>query len=200
MTAGRSRVDGRPALPARSSPSAIVTVTAILGTIALLAFATVNVVFEGTGRFADGPLADYASGITVMNWLVVGLKLFGAAVLMLSVSARASAVAPTVMTLLLWGAFGTFLIYAVGTIGEAVAIAAGITGRPEQIDAAGVGYVLGAVFFATCFGVVAVSDSRRCGWRPVPIVLGIAGAPLLLAGILVLAPTLLVALGIMPPL
>lgn len=182
----------------KSAPTAV-TITAILGTLALLAFATVNIVFEGTNHFADGPLAAYASGLTVMNWLVVGLKLLGAVVLMLSVTRRANRLAPNWMTLLLWGAVGTFAIYALGTIGEAVGMATGLAGSPDEIDAAGVAYLVGTVFFATCFGVVAVSYSRRAGWRPLPIVVGIVGAPILLVALLVLAPTLLVLLGIMPP-
>lgn len=182
----------------KSAPTAV-TITAILGTLALLAFATVNIVFEGTNHFADGPLAAYASGLTVMNWLVVGLKLLGAVVLMLSVTRRANRLAPNWMTLLLWGAVGTFAIYALGTIGEAVGMATGLAGSPDEIDAAGVAYLVGTVFFATCFGVVAVSYTRRAGWRPLPIVVGIVGAPILLVALLVLAPTLLVLLGIMPP-
>ncbi|MDQ0893178.1 hypothetical protein [Agromyces ramosus] len=183
-----------------TTASTTATVTAVLGMLGLLAFAAVNVQFEGTNHFADGPLAGYASGLTVMNWLVVSLKLFGAVVLMLSVSKRATAFAPNTMALLLWGAFGTFAIYALGTIGEAAALATGIAGGPDDIDAPGVVYLLGTVFFAACFGVAASSYSRRTRWRPAPIVAGLLGAPILLAGILVLVPTLLVALGVMPAL
>ncbi|MFB6609953.1 hypothetical protein ACFCVO_06535 [Agromyces sp. NPDC056379] len=200
MSSARSAVGSGSESAGETSASTAAMVTAVLGALGLLAFATVNIVFEGTGRFAGGPLAAYASGLTVMNWLVVSLKLFGAAVVMLSVSRRATAFAPNTMTLLLWGAFGTFAVYALGTIAEAAALATGIAGSPADIDAAGVVYLLGAVFFATCFGVVAISYSRRTRWRPVPIVAGLLGAPILLVGILVLAPTLLVALGVMPPL
>ncbi|HEY6800176.1 MAG TPA: hypothetical protein VI121_06000 [Agromyces sp.] len=189
------RSDGVGVKPA----STAVTVTAIMGTLALLAFAAVNIIFEGTNHFADGPLAAYASGLTVMNWLVVGLKVLGAVVLVLSVSRWASGSTPNLMTLLLWGAFGTFAIYALGTIGEAAAMATGLAGSPDEIDAAGVAYLVGTVFFATCFGVVAVSYSRRAGWRPLPMVAGLLGAPILLVALLVLAPMLLVLLGIMPP-
>ena len=175
-------------------------VAAVLGALGLVAFAAVNVAFEGTNHFAEGPHADYAAGLSILNWLVVSLKLFGAVVLMRSVSTRAAAFAPNTMALLLWGAFGTFAIYALGTIGEAAAIATGIAGSPDDIDAAGVAYLLGTVFFATCFGVVASSYSRRTGRRRVPIMAGLLGAPVLLAGVLVLVPALLVALGIMPPL
>lgn len=175
-------------------------VAAVLGALGLVAFAAVNVAFEGTNHFAEGPHADYAAGLSILNWLVVGLKLVGAVVVMVSVSDRATAFAPNTMTLLLWGAFGTFAIYALGTIGEAIVMATGIAGNPSDIDAAGVGYLLGMTFFASCFGVVATSYSRRTRWRPLPIVAGVLGAPMLLAGILVLVPALLVALGIMPPL
>jgi hypothetical protein len=181
------------------SPSTAVTMTAIMGTLALLAFAAVNIIFEGTNHFADGPLAAYVSGLLIMNWLVVGLKLLGAVVLVLSVSRWASGSAPNLMTLLLWGAFATFAIYALGTIGEAVAMATGLAGSPDEIDAASVAYLVGTVFFATCFGVVAVSYSRRAGWRPLSMVVGLLGAPILLVGLLVLVPTLLVSIGIMPP-
>ncbi|MFC9560359.1 hypothetical protein [Agromyces sp. NPDC056965] len=204
MSSARSAVgsgsEGAEATSASTAASTAAMVAAVLGVLGLLAFAAVNIVFEGTGRFAAGPLAAYASGLSVMNWLVVGLKLFGAVVLMLSVSRRATAFAPNTMTLLLWGAFGTFAVYALGTVAEAAVLATGIAGSPDDIDAAGVAYLLGAVSFAACFGVVAISYSRRTRWRAVPIVAGLLGAPILLAGILVLAPALLVALGVMPPL
>jgi hypothetical protein len=200
MTVIRSDAGSRSGGMRVKPPSTAVTITAIMGTLALLAFAAVNIIFEGTNHFADGPLAAYASGLTIMNWLVVGLKLLGAAVLVLSVSRWARGFAPNLMTILLWGAFGTFAIYALGTIGEAVAMATRLAGSPDEIDAAGVAYLVGTVFFATCFGVVTVSYSRRAGWRPIPIVVGLLGAPILLAGLLMLAPTLLVFLGVMPPL
>lgn len=182
-----------------TAPTAV-RVTAALGALGLVAFAAVNVMFEGTNHFADGPLTDYAAGLSIMNWLVVGLKLLGAVVMMVSVSKRATTLAPNTMTLLLWGAFATFAIYALGTIGEAVVLATGIAGSPDDIDAAAVGYLLGTVFFATCWGVVAISYARRTRWRPVPIVAGVLGAPMLLAGVLVLVPTMLIAFGVMPPL
>ena len=75
----------------------------------------------------------------------------------------------------------------------------GLAGSPDEIDAAGVAYLVGTVSFATCFGVVAVSYSRCASWRPLPIVVGLLGAPILLVGLLVLAPMMLVFLGIMPP-
>ena len=40
-------------------------------------FAVVNIVLESTDYLADSEYADYASAFTVMNWLVVGLKMLG---------------------------------------------------------------------------------------------------------------------------
>jgi hypothetical protein len=52
-------------------------------------FATVDIVLESTGHLADGEYAEHAAALTVMNWLVVGLTLLGAAVAVLSVAKRA---------------------------------------------------------------------------------------------------------------
>jgi hypothetical protein len=49
-----------------------------------LGFAAVNIAFQVTGRFASGPYADLAAGLAVMDWIVVGLKLLGAAVAVLA--------------------------------------------------------------------------------------------------------------------
>ncbi|MGH3705943.1 MAG: hypothetical protein ACRDT9_15015, partial [Agromyces sp.] len=77
MSSARSAVGSTREGAEATSASTAAIVAAALGVLGLLAFAAVNIVFEGTGRFAAGPLAAYASGLSVMNWLVVGLKLFG---------------------------------------------------------------------------------------------------------------------------
>lgn len=182
------------------APGRAVRAAAVLGALGLLAFAAVNVSFEAADRFATGPTAAYADGLSVMNWLVVALKLLGASVLLLSLRTPSRAGGSAGTTLLLWGAFALFSLYALGSIGEAIALLLGLAGGPGRIDAAGIGYVLAMTAFAGAFGASAVSCSRRTGWRRVPIALGVLGAPVLLAGILVLAPALLVALGVMPAL
>jgi hypothetical protein len=60
-----------------------------------LGFAAVNIAFQVTGRFASGPYAELAAGLAVMDWIVVGLKLLGAAVAVLAAYSRPA----TVMTL-----------------------------------------------------------------------------------------------------
>lgn len=176
----------------------MVVATGGLTALGLLAFAVVNVVFEGTGHFVDGPYAAYATGITVMNWLVIGLKVLGAGVALLSVSAWSGRVSVPTLTVLLWGAFATLAVYVLGAMGKAAALAAGVGGSADEIDPSGVGYVGGFLLLAAGFGVLAVSYSRRSGWRRTAVAAGVLGAPLLLATILVAAPALLAALGVMP--
>jgi len=191
-------ITGRSTSPPRPDAGPAVTTIAALTALGCLAFAVVNVVFEATDRFTDGPYAEYASAFTVMNWLVVGLKLLGAAVALLSVASRQSLVPPSAMTLLLWGAFATMAVYSLGSVVQAVGMATGVAGSAAQIDAAGVVYVLGALGFAAGFGVLAVSYARRHGLRRRAAVVGVPGAPALLGLLLLAAPALLTAAGLMP--
>ena len=49
-------------------------------------FATVNVAFETTGRFTEGAHAEYATALSVMDWIVAVLKILGATVALVSVT------------------------------------------------------------------------------------------------------------------
>ncbi|MEV0809623.1 hypothetical protein [Micromonospora sp. NPDC050200] len=172
--------------------------TGRLVALCCIGFAVVNVVFEMTGHFADGPYAEYVSAITVMNWLVVGLKTMGAAVALLSVAERPRFLSPARLGVLLWGAFATLGVYALGSVVQAVGMASGLTGTADQIDLAGVGYVLFFLLLAVGYGVLAISYSRRFGLRKGVAVLGVLGAPVVLGVILLAVPMLLAALGLMP--
>ena len=194
----RDRTTDRSTRPRRTDAGPAVTAIAVLTALGWVAFALVNVVFEATDRFADGPYAEYASALTVMNWLVVGLKLLGAAVALVSVAPRQRLVSPSAMTLLLWGAFATLTVYSLGSVVQAVGMATGVAGSAAQIDAAGVGYVLGSLGFATGFGVLAISYARRHGFRRRAAVVGVLGAPALLGLLLLAVPALLTAAGLMP--
>jgi hypothetical protein len=176
-------------------PGSLVIVTALLMVLGLLAFAIVNVGFEATDAFADH---EAASALSVMNWLVVGLKLLGVVAALVSVSNLGSSVAPSVMTVLLWGAFATLAIYSLGTVAQAVGMATGLAGSPDQIDGRGIFYLIGSVYFAVGFGVLAISYSRRHGLRKGGVLIGVLGAPALLAGLLVVMPALLTAAGLLP--
>jgi hypothetical protein len=176
----------------------MVIVVAVLMAAGCLAFTAVNVFFEVTDRFGDGPAADYASGLTVMNWFVVVLKVVGAAVALLSVSRLPSPVPPVLLGVALWGAFTTLGVYGLGSVLEAVGMATGVAGTIEDIDLAGIGYVLGFLFAAAGFGVLAVSYSRRNRLPKRVVALGALGAPVTLGLVLLAVPALLVAVGVMP--
>ncbi|MBG6091302.1 hypothetical protein [Actinomadura viridis] len=188
----------RPLAPTR--PGTGVIVTGALVALCCLTFAGVNVVFEMSGRFTEGPYAEYASGLAVMNWVVVGLKVLGAAVALLSVARIRAALPPALLGILLWGAFALLGVYALGSVGQAIGMATGLTGDAEQIDLAGVGYVFFFLLLVVGYGVLAISYSRRLALPKRVAVLGALGAPVGLGVILLAIPALLAALGLMPSL
>lgn len=180
------------------SPGLGVTVIGVLMALWCTAFAVVNIVFEVTDHFAGGPFAEYTAGISVMNWLVVGFKILGAAVALLSVANIPKLHLPALMTVLVWGAFSTLGLYALGSVTQAAGMIFGFAGTADQIDLAGVGYVFMFLLAAVGYGFLAVSYSRRYGTRRGYAVLGVAGAPVVLALILIVVPMLLAALGLIP--
>lgn len=180
------------------APDTAVRVTGVLLAVACLGFAGVNIVYEFTDRWGEGPYADYASAFSVMNWLVVGLKVAGAGVALLSLATRPRHVDASVMTALLWGAFAMLAVYALGSVVELVGLATGLMGNRDQIDLAGIVYVLGFLVVASGFGVLTFSYARRHGLEKRYAALGILGAPVLLATLLLGVPALLEAVGLMP--
>ncbi|TWD84508.1 hypothetical protein FB561_5700 [Kribbella amoyensis] len=166
--------------------------------VCCVGFAVVNVVFESTGRFEDGPFADYSAGLTVMNWLVVLLKLLGAAVAVYSLTANPKHAEG--LGVLLWGAFSLLALYALGSVAEGAAITTGLTGDRDDITFASVAYVAFVALLAIAFGILAVAHTRRFDLTARPTLLGALGAPLALAVLLLAVPALLVALGLMPSL
>jgi hypothetical protein len=174
-----------------------VLATAVLSAGWCVGFASVNLVLELTGHFADGSRAEYAAGLSVMDWLMVVLKLVGAAVAVLSVSRR-RVLPDNLVGLLLWGGFATLAIYAAGNVVESVGMLLGLVDPGRPIGMLDVGYV---VFFAVAafgFGVLAISYARRSGLGRLPIVLGVLGAPALIASVLFVAPIVLTAAGLFP--
>ncbi|MFB9832589.1 hypothetical protein [Actinoallomurus acaciae] len=172
--------------------------TAALVALLCGGFAVINVVFEMTDRFGGGPYAEYASGIAVMNWLVVGLKALGAAVALLSVAKRPRLLSPERLGVLLWGAFALLALYVLGSLVEAIGIGLGLMGSTDQLTLRSVAYVVFFLALAAGYGVLTVSYQRRQGLRGGVGVLGVVGAPVLLGTILVVVPAVLTALGLMP--
>ncbi len=171
---------------------------AALVALCCLGFAVFNVVFEATDHFAEGRYADHAAALSVMNWLVVCLKVIGAVVALLSILGRPRVVPAAAMTVLLWGAFGTLAVYSLGSVVQAIGMATGVTGTADDFDVAGTGFVVFLLVVAAGYGVLAVSFSRRHGMRKRLAVLGMLGAPVVLGLLLVAVPALLTALELMP--
>ncbi|GAA3725949.1 hypothetical protein HDA32_003450 [Spinactinospora alkalitolerans] len=163
-----------------------------------IGFAAVNLVYEASGRFSDGPLAEYGPALSVMTWLVVVLKVAGAGVALLSVTRRPIPVPANLLAVLVWGAFALLGLYTLGSVVQAVGMVTGLLGSADRIDAAAVGYVLFFLAGAVGYGVLAVSHSRRSATPTAPVLLGVLGAPVLLGVVLVAVPALLTALGVMP--
>lgn len=163
--------------------------------LSCLGFALFNLWFEASDRFDTGSYAEYATGIAVMNWLVIAVKLAGAAVALLASASRPRLLRPFLTSSLVWGAFATLGVYAAGSMAQAVVLA--VTDA-QRIEVSGIAYVLCFALGASAFGTLAISHSRRFHTGRAPIVIGVIGAPLLLGLLLVAVPQTLAALGIMP--
>ncbi|MEU6988993.1 hypothetical protein ABZ946_37345 [Streptomyces sp. NPDC046324] len=172
--------------------------TGVLVALCLFVFAVVNIVFEITDHFADGRYADYAAAFTVMNWLVVFLKVIGAAVAWLSVTRRQHPLSKPVLAMLLWGAFATLAVYTIGSVAEAIGIIFELTDNGDHIDLAATAYLVFFLLVAVGYGILAGSYSRRHHLSRRPAILGILGAPVVLGLVLVAVPMVLTAVGIMP--
>jgi hypothetical protein len=172
--------------------------TRIVGRLVVLwclGFAAVNVAFEVTGHFDR--LADLGPGISVMDWIVVALKVLGAVVAWLAVAEHQRLVRPTTLSILLWGAFATLATYVAGSMVEAVAFATGLAGDPDDITPRSIGYVLFFLVAAVGFGVLAVSHARHHRSPRRLVALGALGAPVVLGGLLVVIPAILAATGLL---
>lgn len=184
--------------PARGRPRAAVRVTGIAMALWCLGFAAVNLVFEVTGHFTGGAAARDAAGLSVADWLVIGLKVVGAAVALLSVTARPRLVSPAAVTVLAWAAFATLGVYVLGSAAEATAMGLGLMGGAGKIGIRSVAYVLLFLVAAIGYGILAISHTRRHGHGKRLVILGAFGAPAILGLLLLGLPALLAALGLLP--
>lgn len=165
-----------------------------------LGFATANLVFELSDHFTGGPLAAYATGISVLDWFVFGLKLLGASVAVLTVTRLPGSIRPGAVAVLAWGAAALLGLYSLGNVVETAGMATGLVGSPDQITLRGLGYVLFFLLGAVGYTTLARSFSRRYDVGRRAMFLGMLGAPLVLGLILLAIPMLLVATGVMPDL
>ena len=157
-------------------------------------------------QLAAGPPGRYASGLAIMIVLVGLLKLAGAAVALAAVLVRPGRPRrpPQLLGVALWGAFGLLSLYSAGNLAITVGTVSGLLApsaawiAAHGVTARALGYVLFFLLGAALFGVLAVWFHRRhhLGWTAV--VAGLAGAPLLLALILAVAPAILGRWGLLP--
>ena len=94
-----------------ASPGIGVTVVGVLIAAWCVGFALVNLVYEVTGHFDQGPYAEYAAGISVMSWTVLVLKLLGVAIALLSITRLPGFVSPGLLGALIWGAAALLGVY-----------------------------------------------------------------------------------------
>jgi hypothetical protein len=178
-------------------PGSFVVAIGLLVAVWCAVFAVISVWFELTDHFGVGRYADAATGISVVDWFVAGLKVVGAVVALLGVGRRPRLLRPSIVGTLLWGAFATLAVYVAGSVLQAGLLLTGVAGDAEQVDAAAVGYVLAFLLGATGFGILATSYARRAGLGRRVMVVGACGAPVVLGTVFVILPAVLSALGLL---
>ena len=161
-------------------------------------FAAVNVAFETTGRFANGPHAEYAAALSVMDWTVAVLKVLGATVALASVTSRRIRVSPRLVAVMVCGAAAVLTLYCVGSIVEAIGMLTGVGGDPADLTSRSVGYLVLFLFAAAGYGVLGLSFSRRYDTGRREALIGVLGGPIVVGILLVGIALLLGSLGLMP--
>src|SRR3954447_11843706 len=184
--------------PAIAPPSRGVSVVGAMTALWCAGFAAISIWFELTDYFSTGQYAQYTAGFSVVNWVVTAIKVVGVTVALLAIARRPRLLAPNLVGTLLWGAFTTITIYVLGSVMQAALMLTGVAGDADQIDAASVAYVLLFTLAAAGFGILAVSYGRRARLGKREMLLGAVGAPILLGGVLVVVPTVLAAVGMLP--
>lgn len=146
--------------------------------------------------------AAYASGLAVASIVVLVLKLVGAGIAVAAVQPRQSH--ERIIALALWGAFGSLALYSAGNLVITVGTLTGLMAPSAAWQAAGgvsVKAVLYVLFFlagAGMFGMLATWYQRRHRTRWTWAAVGVMGAPVLIALLLVILPGILGHLGLLP--
>ena len=203
----RAPTDGD-AVTARQPPGRAVTwpvrVVGYLVAVWCLGFAAVSGWQLVTGPEPGDPFAAYAGGIAAMIILVGVLKLLGAVIALLAIRSQTLPMSPGLLAIGLWGAFGLLAVYSAGSIAVAIGNMTGLTEPTAAWESAGgvtplsILYVLFFLAGAILFGVLAASFHRRHKVPWTAAVIGLLGAPLLLSVVLVIAPSILSHLDLLP--
>jgi hypothetical protein len=199
-TAARDVTDEPPA-PAWVRPARWVRWSAFGAASWAVAFAAVNVYLQLGGVDGDNPLREVWSAMTVMNLSVIALKAAGAALALAAVSQWGRRLPTWLVTAGMWGAGGLLLLYAGVNAGALIADGALTSALPlvgGEFAVPGWSY---AAFFAVpgvLFAAVARDHQRRSGTASRWMLLGLLGAPALLAMVLLGLPWLLTVTGLLP--
>jgi hypothetical protein len=201
-TRGRPLVERRP--DSVAVPGAVERAAAYVTAAWCLGFAAVSAWQLVAGGDAESAFPGYESGLTVMIALVLVLKLLGAVVALAAVAPPQRWLPTNLLASVLWGVFGVLGVYSAGNLVITVVTVSGLVEPSAAWTAAGgvtlkaVLYVLFFLVGAGVFGVLAVALHRRRrppGWV---VVVGLLGAPVVLALLLVVAPAVLGWLGLFP--
>lgn len=184
--------------PAFAPPTRGVTVVGLIMAVWCAGFAAISIWFEVTDHFGTGEYADHASGLSVLNWIVTAIKVVGATVALLAISRRPMLLTPRTVGTLLWAGFATTTVYVLGSLLQAALMMTGLSGDADRITASSVAYVLLFIVAAAGFGVLAFSFAHRADLGKREMLLGAFGAPIVLGGVLIVVPTILAAVGLLP--
>jgi hypothetical protein len=182
--------------PAGRGPSPGVTIIGWCAAAWCLLFAAVNAWDLATG--ISTRFGSHARAITVLSAFVFVLKLAGAVAALAAVAPKRIQLPTWPVAVTLWGAFGLLGIYSAGNLVISIGTVTGLL-KPSGAWTAAGGVSLRAVLFvlffiagAAAFGTLAIWFHRRHRLSWGPVLLGLVGAPLLLALILAVAPAILV--------
>lgn len=137
-------------------------------------------------------------GFSVMNWFVTAIKLAGAVLALLALVPHPRVLVSRFVGTLLWAGFATLTVYVAGSLMQGALMLAGAAGDVGSIDGMAIAYVVVFMLAAAGFGVLAISYARRTALGKTEFLIGVLGAPVILGVVLVVVPTLLAMIGLLP--
>ena len=187
--------------PADGVVSPAIKAIAVLVVGWCLGFAAVNGWQLATGRLTDDRFVGYTTALVVTSVLVLLLKLAGAGMALASLRSVHHRGVRWLLGAALWAATSTLALYSAGNLIITFGTVTGLLEPTAAWESAGgvtvraAAYVLFFLVGAAMFAVLTVSYHRRHRLHWTAVAAGFIGPPVLLGGLLVLAPALLKTLG-----